>query len=123
MPTYEPSRKAGKRSAESVYAVAAPRNGTTASKVVTAPSDQSENAMPSNGNGWIGVGSVSNGLIEANAKIQAPLGEDQLVDLLPGHSAQKPPRLVPAFTKRRLPLPPWDGRRRRRRRGRRTRGR
>src|SRR3954471_9997101 len=78
-----------------------------ASKVLTTPSDQSEKAMPSNGNGWIGVGSVSNGSIEANAKIQAPLGEDQFVDLLPGHSAQKPPRLVPAFTKRRLPLPPW----------------
>ena len=85
-------------SAESVYAVAAPRNGTTASKVVTTPSAQSEKAMPSNGDGWMGVGSVSNGSIEAKAKIQAPLGEAQVFDLLPGHSAQKPLRLVPALT-------------------------
>src|SRR3954471_20469595 len=78
-----------------------------ASKVVTTPSAQSEKAMPSNGNGWIGVGSVSNGSMEANAKIQAPFAEAQGFDLLPGHSAQKPPRLVPALTTRRLPLPPW----------------
>src|SRR6201989_2221947 len=78
-----------------------------ASKVVTTPSAQSEKAMPSNGSGWIGVGSVSTGAIEANAKIQAPLGDAQVFDLLPGHSAQKPLRLVPALTRRRVPLPPW----------------
>src|SRR3954447_25818841 len=105
MPTYEPSRKAGKMSAESVYAVAAPRNGTTASNVVTTPSAHSEKAMPSNGDGWMGVGSTSYGSIEANPNTHAPWAAARVLDWLPGHSTQNPPRLVPAKTERSLPLP------------------
>src|SRR3954453_6109464 len=77
-----------------------------ASNVVTTPSAHSEKAMPSNGAGWMGVGSTSNGSIEANANTHAPLAADQVLDLLPGHSTQNPPRLVPANTERSLPLPP-----------------
>src|SRR3954466_16295215 len=52
----------------------------------------------------MGVGSTSNGSIEANANTHAPLAADQVLDLLPGHSTQNPPRLVPANTERSLPL-------------------